>query len=95
MRSEDAKRHAAMVLRNANNVTGLKQSDLISMSSKMRAYEEEKLLKAGYAHSETGRSVASEYDYGSKRKFVDVLGNVKKEGLANLEKYGDILDNPS
>ena len=25
--------------------------------------------------SEAGRSIKSEYDYGSKRKFVDVLGN--------------------
>jgi hypothetical protein len=29
--------------------------------------------------SEAGRSLKSEYDYGSKRKFVDVLGNVNKK----------------
>lgn len=26
-----------------------------------------------------GRSIKSEYDYGSRRKFVDVLGNVNKK----------------
>lgn len=26
----------------------------------------------------------SEYDYGSKRKFVDVLGNIKKDGQNTL-----------
>jgi hypothetical protein len=26
-----------------------------------------------------GRSMKSEYDYGSRRKFVDVLGNVNKK----------------
>lgn len=37
------------------------------------------------------RSLRSEYDYGSKRKFVDVLGNMKKQnagnGLAGLEEF--------
>lgn len=27
------------------------------------------------------RSVRSEYDYGSKKKFVDILGNFKKNNL--------------
>lgn len=34
------------------------------------------------------RSIKSEYDYGSKKKFVDVLGNIKKNnqnGLKGLE----------
>ena len=37
-----------------------------------------------------GRSIHSEYDYGSKRKFVDVLGNIKRDGqakLLNLDRY--------
>lgn len=34
--------------------------------------------------SEAGRSLKSEYDYGSKRKFVDVLGNVNKKNTFNL-----------
>ena len=34
------------------------------------------------------RSLRSEYDYGSKKKFVDVLGNIKKnngDGLKGLQ----------
>ena len=34
-----------------------------------------------------GRSIKSEYDYGSKRKFVDVLGNFNpKQPSATLDK---------
>lgn len=39
--------------------------------------------------SEAGRSLKSEYDYGSKRKFVDVLGNVNKKNTFNLEQAAD------
>ena len=40
------------------------------------------------------RSVKSEYDYGSKKKFVDILGNFKKNnlnsnGLAGLGELGN------
>ena len=39
-------------------------------------------------------SVKSEYDYGSKKKFVDILGNFKKNnlnsnGLAGLGELGN------
>jgi hypothetical protein len=36
------------------------------------------------------RSLRSEYDYGSKKNFVDVLGNVKKNPLvlSNLKEFG-------
>ena len=36
------------------------------------------------------RSLRSEYDYGSKKNFVDVLGNVKKNPLvlSNLKEIG-------
>jgi len=36
-----------------------------------------------------GRSIKSEYDYGSKRKFVDVIGNNSKtkEGLRELVEF--------
>ena len=36
------------------------------------------------------RSLKSEYDYGSKKNFVDVLGNVKKNPLvlSNLKEIG-------
>ena len=36
------------------------------------------------------RSLRSEYDYGSKRKFVDVLGNKKRHsdnGLKGLDEF--------
>jgi hypothetical protein len=36
--------------------------------------------------SEAGRSIKSEYDYGSKRKFVDVLGNFNKKNTLTIEK---------
>lgn len=42
---------------------------------------------------EDGRSVKSEYDYGAKKNFVDVLGNVRGKmkytgnGLAGLENH--------
>ena len=36
--------------------------------------------------SEAGRSLKSEYDYGNKRKFVDVLGNVSKKNAFNLDR---------
>jgi len=34
--------------------------------------------------SEAGRSLKSEYDYGSKRKFVDVLGNINSSNTFKL-----------
>jgi len=42
------------------------------------------------------RSLRSEYDYGSKKNFVDVLGNVKKNPLvlSNLKEFdGDNASN--
>ena len=49
------------------------------------------------------RSLRSEYDYGQKKKFVDVLGNIKKtnnNGLKGLEEFKNHegarnLENPS
>lgn len=37
--------------------------------------------------SEAGRSMKSEYDYGSKRKFVDVLGNINKKNTFKLDQF--------
>lgn len=42
-------------------------------------------FKKGMEDSE-GRSIKSEYDYGSKRKFVDVLGNINKKNAITFEK---------
>ena len=42
-------------------------------------------------YSEDLRSLKSEYDYGSKKKFVDVIGNIKKKnnysGLDGLKEH--------
>ena len=43
-------------------------------------------------HNEAGRSVKSEYDYGSKRKFVDVLGNIDKKHAFHIEKTPDVKE---
>ena len=49
--------------------------------------------KQAMPEEQSGRSVHSEYDYGAKRKFVDVLGNFKTEGkkklggLSGLEEF--------
>ena len=62
----------------SKNNAGLKAGDLDSLN--------------GYMNERTAdndlRSIKSEYDYGSKKKFVDVLGNIKKNnqnGLKGLE----------
>ena len=39
---------------------------------------------------EEGRSIKSEYDYGQKKKFVDVIGNNNtktNEGLKELQQF--------
>ena len=40
------------------------------------------------------RSVKSEYDYGAKKKFVDILGNLKKNNLDGLKGLENIKDHP-
>jgi hypothetical protein len=35
------------------------------------------------------RSLRSEYDYGAKKKFVDVIGNVKKKPISGLDGLQD------
>ena len=99
MRAEDAKRHAAMVLRNANNMSGLGKAALAQLDGKRFDYDKTLLSAAKKAQmlssEEEGRSVRSEYDYGSKRKFVDVLGNIKRDGLAGLKKGAVDFENPS
>jgi hypothetical protein len=39
--------------------------------------------------SKDERDIKSEYDYGNKKKFVDVLGNIKTQtnGLKGLEDF--------
>lgn len=45
--------------------------------------------------SDIGRSVKSEYDYGSKKKFVDVLGNIKTHQETLSERVNKNLDTVS
>ena len=40
------------------------------------------------------RSLRSEYDYGAKKKFVDVLGNIKKHGNDGLKGLEGLKDHP-
>lgn len=35
----------------------------------------------------------SEFDYGSKRKFVDILGNVNKKNAITIEKLDEQKNN--
>ena len=69
--------------RNNLNPSGLSNKDLDGLNSKFN--HGKTLLTSGiqkeesaYGKQEDLRSVKSEYDYGAKRKFVDVLGEPKK-----------------
>lgn len=79
---------------------GLTGKDLASLDGDK--YKHGKTLLGGGIKKETAsqkgedlRSIKSEYDYGSKKKFVDVLGNVKGKmkdtgnGLKGLEALRD------
>ena len=68
-----------MILGSKNNA-GLKTGDLESLNGQNQDRTPDNDL----------RSIKSEYDYGSKKKFVDVLGNIKKtnsNGLKGLENH--------
>ena len=45
-------------------------------------------------NNEDLRSLRSEYDYGAKKKFVDVLGNIKKHGGDGLKGLEGLKDHP-
>ena len=67
-----------MLILGSKNNAGLKTGDLESLNGQ----------NEGRTADNDLRSVKSEYDYGSKKKFVDVLGNIKKNngnGLKGLE----------
>ena len=76
-RNQEAVRTANLILGSKNNA-GLKANDLESLNGQNNHRTADNDL----------RSIKSEYDYGSKKKFVDVLGNIKKtnqNGLKGLE----------
>lgn len=47
----------------------------------------------GLTPSQAGRSMKSEYDYGNKRKFVDILGNVNKKNTLTIDQLDNTFDN--
>ena len=81
--------------RNNLNPSGLNQKDLETLNSKFN--HGKTLLTSGNKEKkeesvkEDLRSVKSEYDYGAKKKFVDVLGERKKpsNGLKGLEEFNE------
>lgn len=97
MRNADAKRAAAMVLTSPQQSSmGITMSDLNKLNSGKFQHgktllENQKRDDERSKKTEDLRSIRSEYDYGSKRKFVDMLGNINKakanHGLAGLEEF--------
>ena len=65
---------------------GIQGKDLEALN---QLYQHEKSYRDQHPQGqpEDLRSLKSEYDYGAKKKFVDVLGNIKKtdNGLKGLE----------
>lgn len=80
--------------RNNLNPSGLTNKDLDNLQQGFN-HGKTLLTSANKEKSEPSvrqddlRSVKSEYDYGAKRKFVDVLGQPKKSnnGLKGLEEF--------
>jgi hypothetical protein len=99
MRNLDAKRAGALVMAGQKGIHG---NDLEIMN---QMYNHEKSLKENVKTegNDDLRSLRSEYDYGAKKKFVDVLGNIKKNngdglrGLENLKNHPGArnMENPS
>lgn len=89
MRNQDAKRAGVLVMAGQKGIQG---KDLDNMNQK---YNHENTYRENVKTdgNEDLRSLRSEYDYGTKKKFVDVLGNIKKnngdglKGLENLKNH--------
>ena len=85
----------------AKNNGGLNSHDLDSLNaqkfdhSATLANNAEKSQRAAARDpNEDLRSVKSEYDYGAKKKFVDILGNFKKNNLDGLKGLENIQGHP-
>lgn len=83
------------------SVSAPRTSKLTGAQSPAEQFEHNKTIlnnKGGYDRSgpvdqveEDLRSIRSEYDYGSKKKFVDVLGNISIQSkLRNLRAQHEI-----
>ena len=91
LRNADAKQAAQLVLQGGRK-DGLSAADLQNInSSNMRRgmFDHKRTLRQGEVAEESRRddlrSLKSEYDYGARKKFVDILGNIKKKsGLEGL-----------
>jgi hypothetical protein len=82
MRNQDAKRAGALVMASSKGIQGKDLEGMNQMYNHEKSYKENKQNE----QNEDLRSLKSEYDYGSKRKFVDVLGNIKRnDGLKGLD----------
>jgi hypothetical protein len=87
-----------------SNAGGSSRLGELNYSAKQRSYDEQfehgKTLlnnRAGLDRDsqmeEDLRSLRSEYDYGSKKKFVDVLGNVSTTAKLNKMRAEHEMDN--
>ena len=87
-RASNAQRTARSILENnyKSRAQQLTEKDLASLNQ----YEHSTVkTNPTMVDKSVGRSVKSEFDYGSKRKFTDVLGNIQKtkRGLEELEQF--------
>lgn len=79
MRDIGARSTAQNVLNNNMLHKSVKKSDLARLNQNQAE------VTFVPEQSEAGRSMKSEYDYGNKKKFVDVLGNVNKKNTFNVD----------
>jgi len=82
-----------------NNGGGLNSKDLDSLNAAKFDHGatlagNSALRGPGPEAPEELRSVKSEYDYGAKKKFVDILGNLKKNNLDGLRGLEGLQGHP-
>ena len=90
MRNQDAKRAGALVMAGQKGIHGKDLETLNQMYNHGNTYRE----KNEENPNEDLRSLKSEYDYGAKKKFVDVLGNIKKHGGDGLKGLDGLNNHP-
>lgn len=90
MRNQDAKRAGALVMAGQKGIQGKDLESLNQMYNHGNTYREKKEENP----NEDLRSLRSEYDYGAKKKFVDVLGNIKKTGGDGLKGLDGLKNHP-
>ena len=83
MRDIGAKKTASRIMERKSL---LRQQNLDKLTSSQ--------METAAKYSEAGRSIKSEYDYGSKRKFVDVLNNVNVLSSHYLQEKDKLPTSP-